>query len=78
MPCYNGHNYCNTCIATHIKTLLADAAVKTVFPIRCPECTWPIQDHTAEKVLTKEEMEGLWYWAKVFQEVPTVKPAPNT
>ncbi|KAG8923780.1 hypothetical protein FRC01_012336 [Tulasnella sp. 417] len=55
----------------HIKTALAEASVKTVFPIRCPECTWPIQNHTAEKVLTKEEMEGMWYWAKVFQEVPT-------
>ncbi|KAG8899900.1 hypothetical protein FRC00_000723 [Tulasnella sp. 408] len=56
----------------HIKTILADSTVKTVFPIvTCPECAWPIQDYTAEKVLTKEEMEGLWHWAKVLQEVPT-------
>ncbi|KIO18121.1 hypothetical protein M407DRAFT_32201 [Tulasnella calospora MUT 4182] len=71
MPCYNGHNYCFSCISTHIKTILADASFKAVFPIRCPECTWPIQDPTAEKILTKEEMEGMWYWAKVFQEVRT-------
>lgn len=71
LPCRD-HNYCFTCLSTYIKTSLADASFKTVFPIRCPECTWHIQDYTAEKVLSKEELEGMWYWAKVFDEVPTV------
>ncbi|KAG8986042.1 hypothetical protein FRB90_004245, partial [Tulasnella sp. 427] len=71
LPCYNGHNYCYDCLSTYIKTKLEDAGVKSVFPIKCPECQWWINDNTAREVLTKSEVEGLWFWGKVFDEVPT-------
>lgn len=74
LRCYGmviGHTYCFTCISGYLKTKLADASFRTVFPIRCPECPYIIMDQQAERILDRQDLEGLWYWAKLFEEVQT-------
>ncbi|KAG8932057.1 hypothetical protein FRC01_000370 [Tulasnella sp. 417] len=76
LPCYGmviGHTYCFTCMAGYLKTNLAEASFRTVFPIRCPECDYIIMDEQAERILDRQDLEGLWYWAKLFEEVQTPK-----
>ncbi|KAG8911198.1 hypothetical protein FRC00_006912, partial [Tulasnella sp. 408] len=75
LPCYGmviGHTYCFTCISGYLKTNLAEASFRTVFAIRCPECDYIIMDQQAERILDRQDLEGLWYWAKLFEEVQTV------
>ncbi|KAG8893548.1 hypothetical protein FRC00_010367 [Tulasnella sp. 408] len=77
LPCYGmviGHTYCFTCLSGYLKTNLAEASFRTVFPIRCPdpECDYIIMDQQAERILDRQDLEGLWYWAKLSEEVQTV------
>lgn len=72
LRCYGanlGHTYCFPCMATYFRTKLIDAPFRTVFPIRCPECPYIIIEDLAKRILTKQDMEGMWYWAKLFSEV---------
>ncbi|KAG8951198.1 hypothetical protein FRC04_006680 [Tulasnella sp. 424] len=74
LRCYGanlGHTYCFPCMATYFRTKLDDAPFKTVFPIRCPECPYIIIEDLAKRILTKQDMEGMWYWAKLFADVQT-------
>ncbi|KAG8966721.1 hypothetical protein FRC05_002434 [Tulasnella sp. 425] len=74
LPCHGmviGHTYCFSCISEYLKTALSEATFRTVFPIRCPECTYIIMDQQAERILDRRDLEGLWHWAKLFEEVQT-------
>ncbi|KAG8976386.1 hypothetical protein FRB90_009187, partial [Tulasnella sp. 427] len=74
LRCYGshfGHAYCFPCITTYFKMKLDEAPVKNVFPIRCPECQYIVIEDLASKILKKEDMEGSWFWAKLFGDVQT-------
>ncbi|KAG8911199.1 hypothetical protein FRC00_006913 [Tulasnella sp. 408] len=74
LRCYGanlGHTYCFPCLATYFQTKLGDAPFRTVFPVRCPECPYIIIEDLAKRILTKKDMEDVWYWAKLFGEVQT-------
>lgn len=74
LPCPGmviGHTYCFSCISEYLKIALSEATLRTVFPIRCPECTYIIMDQQAERILDRRDLEGLWHWAKLFEEVQT-------
>ncbi|KAG8933389.1 hypothetical protein FRC01_009550 [Tulasnella sp. 417] len=74
LKCYGanlGHTYCFPCLATYFRTKLGDAPFRTVFPIRCPECPYIIIEDLAKRILTKKDMEDVWYWAKLFGNIQT-------
>ncbi|KAG8933606.1 hypothetical protein FRC02_011528 [Tulasnella sp. 418] len=72
LPCPGSHEYCVICIARHVEEELGKGSeVKTVFPIRCPECpqgSWSITNDIAEIILSSALLER-WHLQKLRDSI---------
>ncbi|KAK4705859.1 hypothetical protein P7C70_g352, partial [Phenoliferia sp. Uapishka_3] len=67
----NEHTYCISCLSGYIQSKIEDTVATTVFPIRCPECTFELSDDLAARVLGQQNLEG-WYYRQLLDSTPAV------